>query len=166
MLSPKQLEILEVDSPEEVKLSKIKKLIPNLFNKRKYILHYRNLKFYLEQGLQLKKIHRVLAFQQTPWLKDYIDFNTHERSLARNDFEKNFFKLMNNSCFGKTMESLRQRRNIECVSSREILRKRVASPSFVDFKIINEEFILIERKKTSLLLNRPIFTGFLCSRHL
>ena len=152
--------MLGVQTVDQVKQSKNKKLVPNLNNKRNYILHYRNLKFYLEQGLQLKSIHRVLAFKQSPWLSEYIDFNTHRRSLAENEFEKNFFKLMNNSCFGKTMENLRQRRKIEIISSREVLRKRVAQPSFADFKIINEELILVERKKTSLKLNRPISTGF------
>eukprot|EP00111_Clytia_hemisphaerica_P012200 TCONS_00035812-protein len=160
MLSPEQLRLLDADSLDKVKLPKIKKLIPNLFNKRNYTVHYRNPKFYLAQGLVLTKIHRVISFEQSPWLKKYIDLNTYRRSLARNDFEKDFFKLMNNSCFGKTMENLRQRRKIEVVRDPEILRKRVAQPSFHDFKIINEELIIVERKQTSLLLNRPIYTGF------
>ncbi|XP_066933766.1 uncharacterized protein [Clytia hemisphaerica] len=159
MLSGVQLEILGVDSADEVQSSKQIKLVPNLYNKKNYILHYWNLKFYINHGMKLMKIHRILKFKQEPWLKSYIDFNTERRANARNSFEKEFFKLMNNSCFGKTMENLRKRRRIELITSRAILRKRVAQPSFHDFHIINEDLVVVERKKTSLLLNRPIYTG-------
>ena len=126
---PKELHDLHNDypvGPEKVKVSKgmlseyciriakkhnipsgkVHKLIPTLFNKERYVLHYRNLKLYLDLGLKVKKVHRVLSFKQSPWLKQYIDFNTEKRKSARNAFEKDFFKLMNNSVFGKTMENL------------------------------------------------------------
>ena len=74
----------------------IAKLIPNLNDKWRYILHYKNLKLYLDLGMKLRKVHRVLAFQQSPWFAEYIDFNTEKRKQAVNDFEKDFFKLMNN----------------------------------------------------------------------
>ena len=83
------------------KLSKTRKLTPNLMDKHKYVVHYRNLKYYLEKGLELTRIHRVLTFNQSPWLKSYVDFNTQRRSESQSDFEKSFFKLMNNSVFGR-----------------------------------------------------------------
>ena len=88
------------------------KLIPHLFDRKKYVLHYRVLKFVLELGAQVTHINKVLTFKQKPWLKQYIDFNTQKRTQARNDFEKDFFKLMNNAVFGKTMENVKNRADI------------------------------------------------------
>ena len=156
MLSPYCNEILD-----EFKIQKTtcKKLIPNLMNKQKYVLHYKNLQLYLDLGLKLKKIHRVLEFKQTTWLKDYIDFNTQKRTNAANAFEKDFFKLMNNSVFGKTMENLRNRCSIKLVTTKDQLLKWVAKPTFQRSVIYNENLTAILRTKESIKLNKPSFVG-------
>ncbi len=89
------------------------KLVPNLETKHNYVLHYRNLKYYLSKGMILRKVHRAIGFTQSCWLKPYIDFNTEQRKLARNNFEKDLFKLANNSIFGKAIENMRKRVNVE-----------------------------------------------------
>ena len=88
-------------APERLKIDNVEKLIPNLWKKEKYVVHCKNLKLYLELGLKLKKIHRGIKFREEPWLKSYIELNTRLRTEAKNDFEKDFFKLMNNAVFGK-----------------------------------------------------------------
>ena len=144
----------------DLKEPSIAKLVPNLYDKTRYILHYKNLKLYLELGMKLMKIHRVLSFQQSPWLKPYIDFNTEKRRRALNDFEKDFFKLMNNSMFGKTCENLRNRVNVELVTTEKRLNKLTKAPSFDHFKIFTPDIAAVNLKKTTLYLNRPIYAGF------
>ena len=137
----------------------VHKLITTLGKKEKYVLHYRNLQLYLSLGLKLKKVHRVLQFNQSPWLKKYIDFNTNKRTLSKNDFEKNFFKLMNNSVFGKTVENLRKRVDVRLVTNKEKLLKLSSKPSYVSSKIFNENLVAIHKIKETLLMNRPAFVG-------
>ena len=115
--------------------SNIEKLIPNLNNKSKYVLHYKNLEFYQNLGLKVTKIHRIIEFTEKPWLKDYIDFNTNQRKKAANDFEKDFFKLMNNSVFGKTMENVRKHKNVKLVNDVEKRNKLIRKPNFSSMKI-------------------------------
>ncbi|KAK3733350.1 hypothetical protein QZH41_003614 [Actinostola sp. cb2023] len=138
----------------------VAKLVPNLNDKQHYILHYRNLKQYLSLGMKLTKVHRVLGFDQSPWLKSYIDFNTEKRKHATNDFEKDFFKLMNNSVFGKTMENLRKRVSVKLINTPKQLKKLTANPLFDYFRIFDENLVGVDMKKPSLYLNRPIYVGF------
>ena len=99
----------------EIKVGDVTKLIPNLGSKTNNVLHYKNLQLYLSLGMKLTKIHRVLKFKQSDWMKKHIDFNTEKRKNAANDFEKDFFKLMINSVYGKTMENLQKRTNMQLV---------------------------------------------------
>ena len=103
----------------DIKVSDVKKLIPNLGNKTKYVLHYKNIQLYLSLGMKLTKIHKVLKFKQSDWMKKYIEFNTKKRMGAANDFEKDFFNLMINSVYGKAMENLRKRINVRFVNNKK-----------------------------------------------
>ena len=144
----------------EIKVGLIKKLIPNLGNKTKYVLHYKNLQLYLSLGKKLIKIHRVLQFKQSNWMKKYIDVNTKKRMCATNDFEKDFFKLMINSVYGKTMENLRKRINVRFVNNKKDFLKYTSRPTYVTHKLFNKNFAAIHGIKPVLILNKPIYVGF------
>ena len=137
----------------------VHKLIPTLGNKEKYVLHYRNLQLYINLGLKVTKVHQVLEFNQSPWLKQYIDFNTEKRKNAKNAFEKDFFKLMNNSVFGKTMENIRKRVDVRLVTDEKKLLKWVSKPTYVSSKIFNENLVAVHKIKETLTLNRPAYVG-------
>ena len=113
-----------------MKINGVEKLIPNLYDKKRYIIHVRALEQALKHGLVLECIHKAIEFKQSAWMKEYIDFNTKLRTAAANDFEKDFYKLMNNAVFGKTMENIRIYRNIKLVTSREAYLKLVMKPNF------------------------------------
>ena len=133
----------------------VHKLIPTLKNKEKYVLHYKALQLYIDLGLKATKVHRVLEFNQSPWVKPYIDFNTHNRTNAKNAFEKDFLKLVNNSVFGKTMENLRKRVDVRRVTDEEKLIKLTSKPTYVSSKIFNENLVAVHKIKETLTLNRP-----------
>ena len=146
--------------PEKVKCKNgVEKLIPNLRNKKKYVLHYKNLIQCLDMGLKVTRIHRGIKFVESEWMKPYIDKNTNLRAKAKNNFEKDFFKLMNNSVFGKTMENIRNRVDVKLVNTKEKLRKLVAKPNFKGRKIFSENLVSVHMKKTSLTMNKPVYLG-------
>ena len=136
------------------------KLVGTLQTKAKYKVHYRNLKLYLSLGMRLTHIHRVVAFRQKPWLKTYIELNTRLRQQAKSEFERDFFKLMNNACFGKSMENVRKRRKVDLVCSPVKLKKLLAKPQLEQFLIVNKETVLVDRIRAKVVLNKPIYIGF------
>ena len=146
--------------PEGVKCkNEVVKLIPNLRDKTKYVIHYKNLIQCLRAGMKLKKIHRGIKFKESEWMRSYIEMNTNLRTKAKNNFEKDFFKLMNNSVFGKTMENIRNRVNVKLVNTQERLKKLVAKPNFRSRKIFSENLVSVHMKKTSLLMIKPVYLG-------
>ncbi|XP_071153082.1 uncharacterized protein [Mytilus edulis] len=158
-LSPYSKELLQNITGKQC-LTKIEKLVPNLYDKEKYIVHYRNLQLYVELGLKIKKIHRVLKFKQCPWLKKYIDFNTEKRKNAKNEFEKCLYKLMNNSIFGRTLLNTRKHKDVKLCHTEEKLNKETAKPSYASCKIFNENLVAVEKKRVNVLMKQPIYVGF------
>ena len=142
-----------------MKIDKCKKLVCNLRNKKKYVEHIRSLKQALNDGLKLKKVHRIIKFNQEAWLKTYIDMNSEFRKITKNDFEKDFFKLMNNSVFGKTMENVRKHRDIKLLTTDEKRSKLVSELNFHTMNCISENLSIIERKRTKVKMNKPIYLG-------
>ncbi|XP_074026183.1 uncharacterized protein [Leptinotarsa decemlineata] len=146
--------------------SKIPKLIPNLNDKKKYIVHYRNLKQAVRNGLMVMRTHRILRFNQSPWLKKYIDLNTTLRNNAKNKFEKNYFKLNVNSIYGKTMENVNNRRDIRIVTHWESIRRGmganalIARPNFKTLSIFSEDFVAIHMGRVKVCYNKPLYLGF------
>ena len=132
----------EIVGKYKKKFSDVKKLIRNLGSKTKYVLHYRNLQLYLSLGMKLTKIHRVLRFKQSDWMKKYIDFNTEKRVNAANDFEKDFCKLMINSVYGRTMENLRKRISVQLVTNKKDFLKYTSRPTNVSHKILIKILLL------------------------
>ena len=135
---PKELHDLHSDLPflPSAKINKCKKLVCNLYDKKKYVVHINSLKQALNHGLKLNEIHRIIEFNQEAWLKPYIDMNTELRKVAKNDFEKDLFKLMNNSKFGKTMENIRNHRNIKLVTTDKKRSKLVSEPNYHTINLI------------------------------
>ena len=140
-------------------IDKRNKLVCNLSNKKKYSTHINSLKQVLNHGLNLKKIHRVVEFNQKEWLKPYIDMNTELRKAAKNDFEKDPFKLMNNYVFGKTMENIRKHRDIKLVTTDKKRSKLFSEPNYHTINLISEDLLTIEMKKTKVKMNNPIYLG-------
>ena len=157
---PRRLHDLHSDLPflpKRMKIDKFKKLVCNLRNKKKYVVHIRPLKQALNYELKLKKVHRIIEFNQESWLKPYIGMNTELRKIAKNDFEKDFFKLMNNAVFGKTLENVRKHRDIKLVTIDKKRSKLVSDPSYHTVNYISEDLPIIEMKRTKVKMNKPIY---------
>lgn len=138
---------------------KVPKLVETLFDKQHYICHVENLKFYVNHGLRVAKIHRVLKFDQSEWLAPYIEKNTVMRKNAESNFEKNFYKLMSNACFGKTMENLRNRREIKFVSSQVEAVRQTCKPTFKSFQIISPNLTSVSFTQPIVHWTKPTAVG-------
>ena len=159
---PSKLKNLHSDLPflpKRMIINNTKKLVCNLNGKKNYIVHINVLKQALDHGLKLRKAHRVIEFEQEAWLKEYIDVNTKLRKKATNDFEKDFFKLMNNAVFGKTMENVRKHRDIKLVKSDKKRNKLVSEPNFHTMKLIDNNLAIIEMRKVKVKMSKPIYLG-------
>ena len=142
-----------------VKFSKIEKLVPNFYDKKEYVLHIRNLQLYISLGMRCTKIHRILEFAQSRWLAPYIEKNTQLRARTTSGFEKDFFELLNNSVFRKTMENVRQRQDIRLVTDPVQGLKLASRPTFQSFKIVNKNLTVVKLMKSHILMNKPTYIG-------
>ena len=144
---------------ERMEINGVEKLVPKLRDKKNYAIHIEALNQALQHGLRLDRIHRAIEFDQSPWLKTYIDFNTQLRMAATNDFEKDFFKLMNNSAFGKTMENIREHRNIKLVTTEDKYLRTVMYPNFKSGVLFGENLMVCEMGKIKVVMNKPVYLG-------
>ena len=132
-----------------------------IYKIKKYVVHIKSLKQALNHGLKLKNIHRIIKFNQKAWLKPYIDMKTELRKLAKDDFEKDLFKLRNNAVFGKTMENIRKHRDIRLVTTNKKRSKLVSEPNYHTINYISEDLSITEMNKTKVKMNKRIYLGLL-----
>ncbi|XP_021958954.1 uncharacterized protein LOC110854831 [Folsomia candida] len=150
-------QIQDLQVPES--MFKNAKLVADLLPKQHYVTHYRNLKMYIKLGLVITQVHRAVKFTQRAWMKPFILFNTEMRKKAITDFEKDFFKLLNNSSFGKTIEQKRKRTSITVVTTERQLKKIVNKPTYQRIITINDKVHLGVKKVTQVLLDKPVAVG-------
>ena len=153
MLSQVQKDIHKYVYGKDASDEKTNKLVLNVMDKKKYVLHISALKFYLQQGLSLRKIHRAISFKQANFLKPFIEFNTEKRKNAKQKIEK-MFKLMNNNVYGKTMENVRKHGDFEIVNTPERFQKLVNKPLFKHRYIINEDLVIVEKTRRRMARER------------
>ena len=153
--------VLEVDVKYPRELHDLHNDLPFMCEKikKKYMIHVKALKQALDHGLVLERIHRVIQFKQSAWVKEYIDFNTRLRTVAKNDFEKDFYKLMNNSVFGKTMENIRKHRDIKLVNNKEDYLKQVMKPNFKGGVLMGADLMSCEMGQVKVKMNKPVYRG-------
>ena len=130
-----------------------------LNDKENYAVHILALKQALNHGLKLSKVHEVIKFRQNAWLKSYIDMNTELRKKAKNEFEKELFKLMNNSVFGKTMEDVRNHRDIRVITTDKRKSILASESNYHSTKYISKDLLIMEMKKTEVRMNKPVYLG-------
>ena len=123
------------------------KLIPNFGDKTNYVLHYRHFQLYLSLGMRLTKVHRVLRYKQSDWMKRYIDFKAKKKTNAANSFKKDFLQLMINSVYGKTMKNLRKRINVRLVNNEKYFFKYTSRPIHITHKIFDKNNVAIYETK-------------------
>ena len=160
---PKDLHDLHNHLPflsKRMKIDKCNKLICNLYDKNNYVVHIRSLKQALNHGLIFKKVNRVIQFNQEAWLNPYVHMNTELRKQVKNEFEKDFFKLINNSVFDKTSENVGKQREIKLVIGDKRRSQLVSEPNYHTTKWFSENLLAIEMKKTKLKMNKPVYLGF------
>ena len=136
-----------------------RKLLLTHLNKEHYVVHFAVLKFYLSMGLTLDKVHRVIKYKQKAWLREYINYNSQQRALSNNDFDKSFYKLKNNALFGKTMEDQRKRINYKLVTDEKKFEKLARIPFFHDREIITEDIVGVHMLQNKVTLDKPVFVG-------
>ena len=141
-----------------MELGKVEKLVTNLHDKNEYVVDIRNLKQALSHGLILKKFHEVIKFNQKAWLEPYIKMSTDLRKIAKNYFEKLFFKLMNNAVFGKTMENVRKHSEIKLVTKERRRNYLVSEPNYHTTKFFTEHLLPMEMKnKIQIAMDEPVY---------
>ena len=146
-------------APEKMNVNGVEKLICHFKPRKNYVVHYRNLRQYLEMGMRITAVHRGISFYQSSWMEPYIRKNTELRKTAANSFEKDFFKLMNNSVFGKTIENIRKRQNIFLIDNRKKAVKLTSRPNFDRATIFDKNLIAVHMKKTEVYFNKPVYVG-------
>ena len=146
-------------APEKMNVNGVEKLICHFKPRKNYVVHYRNLRQYLEMGMRITAVHRGISFYQSSWMEPYIRKNTELRKTAANSFEKDFFKLMNNSVFGKTIENIRKRQNIILIDDRKKAVKLTSRPNFDRATIFDRNLIAVHMKKTEVYFNKPVYVG-------
>ena len=153
-------EYMNTIKPE--KFTKSEKLICDWTDKKKYLIHYRMLKFYVRHGMVVEKVHEIISFKQSKWLESYISFNTQKRNKAKNDFEKDFFKLLVNAAFGKFLENVRNRLNLELIKKDNIQKiiKQQSKLSFNGIQKFYENYDSYTFKKNEIVMDKAIYVGF------